>query len=268
MGKLLMPGTPADRVAPGWGIRVAGGLAALFLLAPIAVAGVVAFSSGSRLEFPIPGVSLRWFAVALSKPEYLDGLRISAIIGLAAAILAGIAGTGAALALHRYRFRGRAVAQALVMLPIAMPGIVLGLGLLFTLAIYRMQPGLLAAVLGHSVIGIPYVVAMVGAALANHDGSVERASLNLGVGPLGTLLRITLPLIKGGIVAGMVATFLVSFDNFSLSLFITRGNTLPLRLMQQLQAYADPSVAAISLVLVLLSLVALTVLLPLSARRA
>ena len=256
------------RIGPGWTTRTLGTIVAAFLLLPIAVAGVVAFSSGDRLEFPIPGLSLRWFSVALSKPQYLDGLRVSAIIGLASSLLAGIAGTGAAIALHQHRFRGRAVAQAFVMLPIAMPGIVLGLGLLFTLAEYGMQPGLLAAIMGHSVVGIPYVVAMVGSALSGHDPSVERASLNLGVGPVGTFVRVTLPLIRGGVAAGMVASFLVSFDNFSLSLFVTRGDTLPLRLMQQLQSYADPSVAAISLILVLLSLVGLAVLLPLSTRRA
>ena len=88
-------------------------------------------------------------------------MTASVIIGVGDAILATIAGTGAALALNHYRFRGRSIVQALVMLPIAMPAIVLGLGLLFTLAVYDMQPGLLAGVLGHAVLGVPYVVAMV-----------------------------------------------------------------------------------------------------------
>jgi putative spermidine/putrescine transport system permease protein len=156
--------------------------------------------------------------------------------------------------------------QALVMLPIAMPAIVLGLGLLFTLAVYDMRPGILAATLGHAVLGVPYVVAMVSAALANHDGSLERASMNLGVGPVGTFFRVTLPMIRGGVIAGAVSAFLISFDNFSLSLFITRGDTLPLRLMQQLLAYADPSVAAISTLLVFASLAGMAVLLPLALR--
>jgi putative spermidine/putrescine transport system permease protein len=245
--------------------RLFAALVVLFLLGPIGIAMIVAFSSGDRLEFPIPGFSLRWFAIAMAKPQYIEGLRNSAIIGAANAVLATIVGTGAAVAIHRYRFRGRSMVQALVMLPIAMPAIVLGLGLLFTLAAYDMRPGLLAATLGHAVLGVPYVVAMVSSALSNHDGSLERASLNLGVGPVRTFFLITLPMIRGGVIAGAVSAFLISFDNFSLSLFITRGDTLPLRLMQQLLAYADPSVAAISTLLILGSLAGVLLLAALRA---
>lgn len=252
--------------SPGLGSRFFAAFVVLFLMGPIIIAGIVAFSSGDRLEFPIPGFSLRWFVVALQTPQYIEGLTVSVIIGLGNALLATIAGTGAAIALHRYRFRGRSAVQALVMLPIAMPAIVLGLGLLFTLAVYDMRPGILAATLGHAVLGVPYVVAMVSAALANHDGSLERASMNLGVGPVGTFFRVTLPMIRGGVIAGAVSAFLISFDNFSLSLFITRGDTLPLRLMQQLLAYADPSVAAISTLLVFASLAGMAALLPLALR--
>ncbi len=251
---------------PGLGSRFFAAFVVLFLMGPIIIAGIVAFSSGDRLEFPIPGFSLRWFVVAMQTPQYIEGLTVSVIIGLGNALLATIAGTGAAIALHRYRFRGRSAVQALVMLPIAMPAIVLGLGLLFTLAVYDMRPGILAATLGHAVLGVPYVVAMVSAALANHDGSLERASMNLGVGPVGTFFRVTLPMIRGGVIAGAVSAFLISFDNFSLSLFITRGDPLPLRLMQQLLAYADPSVAAISTLLVFASLAGMAVLLPLALR--
>lgn len=255
------PQTAANLVSRAFAILVV-----VFLLSPIIIAVIVAFSSGDTLRFPIPGLSLHWFAVAITKPQYIEGLTVSTIIGLGNAALATVAGTGAALAIHRYRFRGRSIVQALVMLPIAMPGIVLGLALLFTLAVYGMQPGILAATIGHAVLGIPYVVAMVTAALSNYDMSLERASMNLGVGPVRTFFMITLPMIRGGVIAGAVSAFLISFDNFSLSLFITRGDTLPLRLMQQLLAYADPSVAAISTLLVVASLVGMVFLLPLALR--
>ena len=99
------------------------------------------------------------------------------------------------------------------------------------------------------MLSVPYVTAMVLAALANYDRSLERASLSLGVGPVRTFFRITLPLIRTGVIAGAISAFLISLDNFSLSLFITKGDTLPLRLMQQLLFYADPSVAAMSTLL-------------------
>jgi putative spermidine/putrescine transport system permease protein len=198
----------------------------------------------------------------------MDGLKNSAIIAFGNSILATVAGTGAAIALNHYGFRGRALIQAAIMMPVVIPGILLGLGLLFTLSLYKMNAGLLAATIGHSVLGVPYVVAMVTAALANYDRSIERASMNLGVGPVRTFLNITLPMIKGGVLAGAIAAFLISFDNISLSLFITRGDTLPLRLMQQLRGYVDPSVAAMSTLLVALSLVLLLFLLPVLLRGA
>jgi putative spermidine/putrescine transport system permease protein len=256
----------AGSFAPGHMLRFYAGAVIVFLMAPIVVGIIVAFSSGSRLEFPIPGVSLRWFEDAMNKPQFIDGLIVSTIIATGNAVLATIAGTGAAIALNHYVFPGRALIRAAVMLPIVIPGILIGLGLLFTLSAYGMRPGLLAATIGHAVLGVPYVVAMVTAALANYDRSLERASMNLGVGPVPTFFKITLPLIKSGVIAGAITAFLVSFDNFSLSLFITRGDTLPLRLMQELRGYVDPSVAAISTALVVGSLILLMILLPVIAR--
>jgi putative spermidine/putrescine transport system permease protein len=234
----------------------------LFLMSPIIIGVIVSFSSGTRLEFPIPGVSLRWFQDALTKPQFIEGLVKSTIIALGNTALATIAGTGAAIAINHYNFAGRNLIRAIVMMPLVIPGILVGLSLLFTLSVYGMEPGLLATTLGHSVIGIPYVVAMVLAALANYDRSLELASMNLGVGPVQTFFRITLPIIKGGVLAGAVTAFLISFDNISVSLFVARGDTLPLRLMQQLRGYIDPSIAAISALLIVASLALLAVAMP------
>ncbi|MES2197122.1 MAG: ABC transporter permease [Pseudomonadota bacterium] len=234
----------------------------LFLLLPIALGTVVAFSSGDRLEFPLPGFSLRWFQEAWRNVQFVDGLWNSLIIAVCSAALATIAGTGAAIALNHYRFKGHSVVQLAVMLPVSLPGIVLGLGLLFILSPYGMRPGKVAAIFGHATVSIPYVVAMVTAALANYDRALERASLNLGVSPAQTFFKITLPLIRGGVIAGAISAFLISLDNVSLSLFITRGDTLPLRLMQQLLFYADPSIAAMATILLALSLGLLIMMLP------
>jgi putative spermidine/putrescine transport system permease protein len=183
-------------------------------------------------------------------------------VGIAAcvALLSVVAGTLAAIAINHHRFRGRAAVQTFVMLPLLLPSVVIGLGLLQSLGWYRIPTGFLAAVLGHSVIGIPYVTYLVLASLASYDLTLEHASLNLGAGRLETFRRITLPLLSSGIAAGAIFAFLLSFDNVALSLFLTRGNTLPLRLMQHIQYYADPSVAAASSVLILFSLAVLFVI--------
>lgn len=256
-----------DHEGSGFGLRFYGVLVALFLLLPIVIAAVLAFSSGERLQFPPPGVSLRWFAVAVDNPQFMDGLRKSVVIALASTALAAVAGTAAAIAINHFRFFGRSAVQALLMLPIALPAIVLGLGLLFTLPMLDLRLGMLAATLGHAVLGIPYVVAMVLAALANFDRSLERASLNLGVGPARTFFRITFPHIRLGVIAGAIATFLISLDNISLSLFVTRGDTLPLRLMQHMLSYTDPSIAAMSTLLLFVSFLLLLFLLPFVIRK-
>jgi len=107
---------------------------------------------------------------------------------------------------------------------------------------------------------IPYVAYLVLASLASYDITLEQASANLGASRSRTFFRITLPLIKPGIVAGGVFAFLMSFDNISLSLFTSNGDTLPLRLMQHIQHQEDPAVAAVSSVLVLLALIVMVML--------
>jgi putative spermidine/putrescine transport system permease protein len=232
----------------------------VFLLAPIAVAVVLSFSSIAQLRFPPPGLSLQWYVKAASTPEFISGFVLSASIATCVAALSVVAGTLAAIAINHHRFRGRTAVQTFVMLPLLLPSVVIGLGLLETLGRFRISSGFVAAVLGHSVIGIPYVTYLVLASLASYDLTLEQASLNLGAGRLETFRRITLPLLSSGIVAGAIFAFLLSFDNVALSLFLTRGDTLPLRLMQHIQYYADPSVAAVSSVLILLSLTVLFVM--------
>lgn len=118
------------------------------------------------------------------------------------------------------------------MLPLSLPGVVIGLGVLFTLGVFGMRAGLGAAVAAHSVLGVPYVTYLVLATLANYDITLEHASLNLGASRWETFHRIALPLIAPGVLAGAMCAFLISFDNIALSIFLTRGDTLPLRLMQ------------------------------------
>jgi putative spermidine/putrescine transport system permease protein len=256
------PMNASDFDSPRLPARGYTGVVILFLLLPILLGAVVSFSSGNRLEFPLPGFSLRWFQEAWRNVQFIDGLWNSLIIALCSTALATVAGTGAAIALNHYRFKGHSVIQVAVMLPVSLPGIVLGLGLLFVLSTYGLRPGKIAAIFGHATVSIPYVVAMVTAALTNYDRALERASLNLGVSPTRTFLKITLPLIRGGVIAGGISAFLISLDNVSLSLFITRGDTLPLRLMQQLLFYADPSIAAMATILLALSFGLLLAVLP------
>ena len=233
------------------------GLVTVFLLGPIVVAIALSFSNVSQLVFPPPGFSFEWYVVAWDNRKFVDGFVVSTIIATISSAMAGVAGTLAGISINNYRFFGRSAVQSLVIMPLIIPAVVIGLGLLQTLSWAGIRPGILAASLGHSIIGIPYVVFLVLAALSGYDIRLEHAAQSLGASRLRTFLDITLPTVRPGMIAGVAFAFLMSFDNVAMSIFLARGDPLPLRLMQHIQYYADPSVAAVSTVLVVISLVGL-----------
>ena len=222
-----------------------GGVA-VFLITPILLPMIISFSSSARIEFPPPGFSLQWYRAALANDLFRQGLWNSLVIAAACALVSTVAGTAAAIALNHYRFIGRSMVQLLLMLPLALPAVVKGLGIMFVLPSYGMGPGVTATVFAHCILGIPYVAYMVLATLANYDLTLEQASANLGASRMMTFRRVTFPLIRPGVTAGGIFAFLMSLDNVSLSLFTSGGDTLPLRLMQHIQHNSDPTVAAVS----------------------
>lgn len=232
----------------------------LFLVLPILAAVVMSFSSVSMIALPPPGLSLQWYAAALSERRFVQGFVLSCQIAATSSLIAGATGTLAAVALNNFRFNGREALRLLLILPLIVPSIVIGLGLLQGYAILGLGGvGFWQATLGHTVIGVPYVVYLVLASMANHDTRLEQAALSLGATRLQVFTGITLPLIRVGVLSGTAFAFLISFDEVALSLFLTRGNTLPLRLVQHIQHYADPSVSAVSTLTTLVSVVILAI---------
>ncbi len=112
-----------------------------FLLAPIVVAVILSFSSVPQLTFPPPGFSLHWYREAIGNEQFASGLWVSVVIAGSTSIISAIAGTGAAIAINHHRFRGRGGVQAFIMLPLALPGVVIGLNLLFALPSFGMKSG-------------------------------------------------------------------------------------------------------------------------------
>ena len=144
----------ADRagrtVGPGqvfWVVFALGVL--VFLFAPIVVAGVISFSSSSSLVFPPPGWSLEWYAAILADDQIWRATGVSAVIALASTAIAVVAGTLAAVAVNHYRFAGRNSLKEFLLLPLTLPAIILGLGLLYAISLFGMRPGVTAAILGH-----------------------------------------------------------------------------------------------------------------------
>jgi putative spermidine/putrescine transport system permease protein len=232
-------------------------LTLVFLLAPIAVPVVVSFSDSDFLTFPPQGFSLRWYARALQEPEFASAFRLSLTLGLLSTGVALVLGTAAAFALVRYDFRGRAAVQAFSLSPLIFPTLVTGIALLQFFAMLRSDRVLLHLVIGHVVITLPYVVRTVTASLQMLDPQVEDAARTLGADGLRTFYRVTLPLIRPGLLAGAIFAFVTSFDNFTVSMWLKDAEhvPMPLAIFSFITRFLDPTMAALSALLIVMSVV-------------
>ncbi len=228
-----------------------------FVLAPIVVVLLASLTAADYTSFPPEGLSLRWYLEIPQHPEFLDSLRVSLAVAAVSGVLATLLGTPAALALVRYRFRGRTFLGALFLSPLMLPTVVLGVALLqfYTVAVITRTPA--ALVCGHLVITVPYVVRLVSASLAGSDPSLERAARSLGATAWQAFRLVTLPLVVPGVIAGAAFATIVSFDDVSVALFLAspRATTLPVRIFSYIEQTFDPLVTAVCSVLILLSLV-------------
>ncbi len=243
--------------------RVYVGVVLAFLLAPVGVIFLTSLSSGQTVQFPPPGLSLRWYARFVdhlrgapdTKPLLFEAIVTSAGVAAAAAGGALVAGVLAGYGLARGRWRGRDLVRQAFVLPIVFPQIVIGIGLLVFFSALRLFSPLQRLVIGHATICLPYVLLIVAANLELYDRSLEEAALGLGAGPLRTFLRVTLPLIRPGLIAGAVFAFIISFTNFTISFFLTAAGakTLPLWMFEVIEFFLDPILAVTSMFLILLT---------------
>lgn len=249
------PARPTRRSLLRRGVSVVAVLVAGFLVSPVLTAALMSFSADASLTFPPSALSTEWYGVAFGNELFVEGLVNSTWAAIGATVLAAVVGTTAAIGLRGAQFTGVRLVESLLLAPVVLPAVIIGLAMLRGLALTGYGASLVAASIGHGVVLTPYVAQLVSAGLARNDPALEAASRSLGAGPGRTLLRITLPLVRAPVLTGSALVFLLSFDNVALSLFLARGDTLPLRLMQHVLFYADPSVPAISLVLLLVPLV-------------
>ncbi|MEI2416028.1 ABC transporter permease [Orrella sp. JC864] len=223
-----------------------------FLMLPILVVIPSAFSDDVSLSFPPKGFSLRWFENAWNTPGFFDAFVLSAKLALVSGLLALAVGTLGAFALVRYRFRGRRLLEMLFMTPMVFPSIVFAVAISMVLGQVGLLRDFWGLVCAHVVIVVPYVVRTVGATLAEIDVSFEEAAATLGANRVRTFLLVTLPLLRPGLVAGAVFAAIMSFDEFTVSLFLVGPGmmTLPLEIYHYTEFSMDPTVAAISTLLI------------------
>jgi len=244
---------------------VLNGVAALvvvFLIVPVLVVVPISFSSSQYLDFPPRGFSLQWYERFLDSVEWTSALWVSVQAGVLATVLACILGTAAALALARSRFPGKALVVGFLVSPMIVPVIVLAIALYGIYAKLKLVGSLTGLVLAHAALGLPYVIVTVSATLQRVDERLEHAALSLGATPWRAFRHVTFPLIRPGVIAGALLAFIASWDDVVIALFIsgTRSGTLPKRMWEGLRSEIDPTIAAVSTLLVAVSLAMLVVL--------
>jgi ABC-type spermidine/putrescine transport system permease subunit II len=229
-------------------IRTAGTLTLLVLLAPLLAALGMAFAPGTLLELPREGWSLRWFRLVLTDPRWLGSIANSMIVALVASLLATVSGTLLAYSVTRLEFPGRRVLTAAALLPLVLPPLALALGLLPLLYQLELADSRFGLALAHAVICMPLVLFLVRGALRAVDVDLEQAARGLGADRWKVFLHVTWPLIRRSVAAAALCSFLLSFNEFTLALFLTgpESETLPRVIWPELRYSLSPLVAAAS----------------------
>lgn len=242
-----------------WAITV---LVLGFLILPILVIVPLSFSSGSFLNFPLPGLSLRWYQELLGSERWLSSLRNSVVVACAATLLATVLGTLAALGLQRARFPGRSLLLALVISPMVVPLVIVAVGVYFFYAPLGLTGSLIGLTLAHTALAVPFVVITVSATLQGFDANLSRAAASLGADPATAFFRVTLPIILPGVVSGALFAFVTSFDEVVVALFLTgpQERTLPRQMFDGIRENISPVIAAAATLLIVLSVLLMTVM--------
>jgi spermidine/putrescine transport system permease protein len=229
------------------GLAVFTGLFYLYLYLPILV--LVAFSFNTqRLNLTWEGFTLHWYDVLLADAKVGAATRNTLAVALTSTITATAIGTLAALALQRYEFGLRRFSETSLYIPIVIPEIVMGIGLLSLYATLKISLGLTTITLSHIAFSIPFVALVVRARLHGFDRSLEEAAMDLGANEIITFVRVTLPLILPGVLAGAMLAFTLSLDDFIIT-FFTAGpgsTTLPLLVYGMVKTHITPEINALS----------------------
>jgi len=232
-----------------------------FLLLPLFVVATAAFSSSALPSFPPKNLSLRWFVNAIGYPDFRAGFWNSLIVTPWSASIALVIGATFALAIEHYEFRFKSMLEGVLLSPLFVPHFTIGLGFL-VLAVQISLVNTYAVVIAcHVILVLPFVLRSVYISMRNLDRRLELAAASLGASPRRVLVTVTLPLLLPGLVSGWLFGVLLSFNEFTASLFVTgqRTQTLPVAMYNYVRDYSDPSMAALAVMYIIAVAVLLTI---------
>lgn len=228
---------------------------AAFLIAPLLVVVPMSFSDSTLMHFPPQRLSLRWYEVYFSSRAWIDATWISLKAGVLVATISTALGIAAAMGLTRGQFVGRAALQSFILSPLVVPVIILAVGLYYFYSFFRLNSTLTGLVLGHVVLTFPYALVVISASLEELDPTLEQAAQGLGASPINAFRRVTLPMIAPGVGVAFLFSFLTSFDEVVLAVFITgpETTTLPRKMWEGIRFELNPTIAAVSTLLIAVS---------------
>jgi putative spermidine/putrescine transport system permease protein len=234
----------------------------VFILAPLVVTVAISIGTSPFAAFPPRGFTLEWYAKVIADPDFQASLGFSTALAIGATAGALGLGVPAAFALSRFQFPGRGAVEAALLSPLIFPVLITGVALLQMFATLRSNNTPLNMLIAHVLVTTPYVVRTVAGSLVLADITLEDAARTLGAGPWRVFRRITIPQIAPGLAAGALFAFMVSFDNFPISLWLAdaQHNPMPILVFQRIASVFDPSIAAMSTLMIVLSMAIVVVL--------
>jgi ABC-type spermidine/putrescine transport system, permease component II len=228
----------------------------LFLFLPLCLIVVTSFGTAAAIQFPIKGFTLDWYVKALQSDTFMGSFKLSLIIGVLATLLALIIGVPASYALARFSLKGRNFIKSFFLSPTVIPGIVVGYTLFQFVVIKLGLPVFQALLVGHFLISLPYIIRVVGSSMEQLDYSIEEVAWTLGCTRFRAFIQIVLPNVSSGIFAAFMLAFVNSFNNVPVSMFLSGPGVtmLPTSLLSYMEYNYDPTVSAISVMLMLLTM--------------
>lgn len=243
------------RRLPALAVAVTGLLILLFLQLPVIVVILASFTETSYLTVPPQGFTFKWYWAVLGDRSYRDAIGFSFVLAICTTALSLIIGTAAGYALMRRKVPGSEAITAVLMAPLVFPAVVIAVALLQFYSLVGLRGSFIGLLAAHLLITLPYVVRSVLASFAGTNTALEEAAWTLGANGWQAFHKVVLPLIRPGLVAGGIFSFIVSFDNVPVSIFLisVRQTTLPVKIFAAVEHGIDPGVAAVSTLLILLT---------------
>jgi spermidine/putrescine transport system permease protein len=263
-----MPSTSLGRSSVSFYLLLAYALAIYgFLFAPIGIVVLMSFNSARYSSFPLEHFTWQWYADLLANASIWQSVQNSLLVALATTVLATTLGTLAAYALARYQFRLKTAFIALLLVPLIVPGIIMGVSLLSFYSFLGIPTSLITIILGHTALALPYAALVVAARLQGFDRRLEETAASLGAPYHRVFRRVTLPLLAPGIIAAGLFAWTISFDEFIITFFVTGiRQTLPIRIWSLLKFGLSPTINAISSIILIVALALIATALMLSGR--